>query len=336
MGYGIGRRRWGEGRTPIRFGTYNIRNGQNGGLKSALRGVGQENVDVEVFQETKLTEGIYTRKSSGYKVVATPAPSQHQGGVAFLYRYYPAFAVKAIRQFGANGIAYQLVTGERRWYIDGCSLEPGDKTTIRDVEAAMAEKPIGVELIFTGDLKVDLEKAGGRVRDKKITVAVVKAGLEDLAVHFFPQRRTWCRDQRMWGSVRQWRVVRSWTDYILGSDHRIFQNVAVWDQRHNSDHFMFVECLCGASLGEHFCYLGHRTSLPLRPNGRQTRIRVSKIFAELWCAVPKPDKRTACHNLWISLDTWRLVNERVSTRREPGQDQRQLLWSRRAIRASLK
>ena len=63
-----------RGWNPIRFGTYNIRNGQNGGLESVLRGVGQENVDVGVFQDTKLTEGIYTRKSDRYKVVATPAP----------------------------------------------------------------------------------------------------------------------------------------------------------------------------------------------------------------------------------------------------------------------
>ena len=63
-----------RGWNPIRFGTYNIRNGQNGGLESVLRGVGQENVDVGVFQDTKLTEGIYTRKSDRDKVVATPAP----------------------------------------------------------------------------------------------------------------------------------------------------------------------------------------------------------------------------------------------------------------------
>ena len=74
-GYSIGRRRRGGGRTPIRFRTYNIRNGQNCGLELALRGVGQSNVDVGVFQETKLTDGIYTRILAGYKVVAMPLPS---------------------------------------------------------------------------------------------------------------------------------------------------------------------------------------------------------------------------------------------------------------------
>ena len=56
---------------PIRFGTYNIRNGRNGGLESALRGMSQPNMDMGIFQETKCTDGIYTRESAGYRVVAT-------------------------------------------------------------------------------------------------------------------------------------------------------------------------------------------------------------------------------------------------------------------------
>ena len=50
---------------PIRFGTYNIRNGRNGGMDSALRGMSQANMDLGIFQETKYTDGIYTRESAG-------------------------------------------------------------------------------------------------------------------------------------------------------------------------------------------------------------------------------------------------------------------------------
>ena len=74
---------------PIRFGTYNIRNGRNGGLESALRGMAQANIDLGIFQETKCTDGIYTRESDGYRVVATDAPSRHRGGVALFYRPTP-------------------------------------------------------------------------------------------------------------------------------------------------------------------------------------------------------------------------------------------------------
>ena len=82
---------------PIKFGTYNIRNRRNGGLESALRGMAQDNIDLGVFQETKCTEGIYTRESAGYHVVATDAPSRHRGGVGLFYRPSSLFAVEEVR-----------------------------------------------------------------------------------------------------------------------------------------------------------------------------------------------------------------------------------------------
>ena len=70
---------------PIRFATYNIRNGHNGGLESALRGMSQANMDLGIFQETKVTDCIYTCGSAGYSVIATDAPSRHCSGLAVFY-----------------------------------------------------------------------------------------------------------------------------------------------------------------------------------------------------------------------------------------------------------
>ena len=63
---------------PIIFGTYKIMNGRNKGLESALQGMAQANIDLGIFQETKCTDGVYTRELAGYRVVATDAPSQHR------------------------------------------------------------------------------------------------------------------------------------------------------------------------------------------------------------------------------------------------------------------
>ena len=41
-----------RGRVLIRFGTYNIYNGRNGGLELALRGVSQANMGLGISQET--------------------------------------------------------------------------------------------------------------------------------------------------------------------------------------------------------------------------------------------------------------------------------------------
>ena len=108
------------GTMPISFGTYNICNGRNGGLKSALRGMSQANMDLGIFQETKFTDGIYTRGSAGNSIVAAYAPSRHRGGVAVFHRPAPHFAVEAVQQFGPNIIVFQLVTGAWRCYIVGC------------------------------------------------------------------------------------------------------------------------------------------------------------------------------------------------------------------------
>ena len=96
---------------PIRFCTYNIRNGRNGGLESALQGMAQANMGLGIFQETKYTDGIYTRKSDGYSLVATDALSRHRGGVAVLYRPSPLFALEAVCQFGPSVVGFQLATG---------------------------------------------------------------------------------------------------------------------------------------------------------------------------------------------------------------------------------
>ena len=53
----------------------------------------------------------------------------------------------------------------------------------------------------------------------------------------------------------------------------------------------------------------------MRPPGKP--IRTDQIFAALQRAVPKAQPREARRNAWISEETWRLVNERVSTRRDP-------------------
>ena len=63
-------------------------------------------------------------------------------------------------------------------------------------------------------------------------------------------------------------------------------------------------------------------------------MREDGIFAALRRAVPKPHGRDRHKNEWISEETWRFVNERVSAQRGTGVHAR--IWRLgRAIRASL-
>ena len=55
--------------------------------------------------------------------------------------------------------------------------------------------------------------------------------------------------------VREEKVVRSRTDYILGADRRLFWNVSVQDPRHNTNHYMVLGCLRSAPKREHTRHL---------------------------------------------------------------------------------
>ena len=132
---------------PIKFGTYNIRNGRNGVFEAALRGMEQANMDLGVMQETKISDGVYTRASAGYRVVATDAPSRHRGGIALFYKEGADFAVEKVRPYGPNVISFEVVNDRRRWYIIGCYLAPDDTRTIERVVTALGDQPRGTLLI---------------------------------------------------------------------------------------------------------------------------------------------------------------------------------------------
>ena len=109
----------------------------------ALRGMSQSNMDLGIFHETKCKDGIYTRESAGYRVVATDAPSRHRGGVALLYRPSPLFVVEPVREYGPNVMSFEVATGARRWYSIGCYLAPENTSTIECVVAALRDRPKG-------------------------------------------------------------------------------------------------------------------------------------------------------------------------------------------------
>ena len=185
-----------RGRVPIRFGTYNICNIRNGGLESALRGMYQANMDLGIFQETKITNGVYTHVSAGYSVITMDASIRHCGGVTVFYQPLSRFAVEAVHQFGPNVVGLHLATGERRWYIVGCYLAPDNTCMIESVVVALRERPRGSELLVAGDLNVKLLEPEGDWRGEEIAAALTTEGLEDMLSHSLLLRSSWFQDRR--------------------------------------------------------------------------------------------------------------------------------------------
>ena len=293
----------------------------------------QANMDLGILQETKLTNGVYTRRSAGYSVIATDEPSGHRGGTAIFYRSEPHFVVEAVEKFGPNFVGFQLATGARRWYIVGVYLAPEDTTTMERVSEALRSKPRGAELLVTGDFSVYLASPEGYRRAEEIATSLATEGLEDMARHFLPWESRWCRDRRTWGMIRKGREVRSRTEYILGTDRRLFRNVAVRDPWHNSDHYMVLGCIPSTPPTEHKRDLGGRKRWTVRPPREQTR--TYELFTALRRAVLRAQTREARRNAWILELTWRLINERVSARRDPQYGRAFKIRQGKAVKKSL-
>ena len=145
-------------------------------MESALWGMSQANMDLGIFQETKCTNGIYTRESAGYRVVVIDTPSRHGSGVALFYRPSPLFEVEAVREYGPNVFSFEVATGARRWYTIGCYLAPDDAETIERVVTEMGDKPRGTALIVAGYLNTDLGDMENDRRGSEIAAAMMEAG----------------------------------------------------------------------------------------------------------------------------------------------------------------
>ena len=115
--------------------------------------------------------------------------------------------------------------------------------TIESVVAALKKRPRGTALVVAGDLNTALDDPENDRRGTEIGAALTEAVLEDMTAHFLLRRHRWVRERQTLSMVREGKVVRSRTDYILGIDRSLFWNVSVRDPRHNTNHFMVLGCL---------------------------------------------------------------------------------------------
>ena len=93
-------------------------------------------------------------------MIATDAPSKHQGGIALFWRDSPYWQVEAYQAYDPNVLSFQLVTGQKRWYVVGAYVPPSDTSTIEYVSKALDDQPEGVDPILIGDLNANLADPG--------------------------------------------------------------------------------------------------------------------------------------------------------------------------------
>ena len=70
----------------------------------------------------------------------------------------------------------------------------------------------------------------------------------------------------------------------MSTNSRLFQNVAVQDARHNTDHYLVLDFFLRAAPAAHLYYLGNHTRFTIRPQAPP--YKPDSMFAELWKAIP--------------------------------------------------
>ena len=133
-----------------------------------------------MLQETKVTNGIYTRRTGGYSVTASEATSAWSGGIALCWRQGEGFEVEETRFWRANVLAFELVTGARRYYVVGMYLPPGDLTALEHARQAVEAKPKGTAPLILGDLNANLESPRSE-RDEEVAAFCDSLGVECMA-----------------------------------------------------------------------------------------------------------------------------------------------------------
>ena len=128
---------------------------------------------------------------------------------------------------------------------------------------------------------------------------------------------------------------------FLLSHNLLFQNLSSLSQTDDTLKSIFKTFFIGAvhpSYVPPFPLIAlsekHKSIYPFHPLTEPTR--EDRIFAALRRVVLKPRAQEARKNAWISATTWRLVNKRVSTRRDITNDQYLIRRLGRAIREILR
>jgi len=307
----------GSGTTPtFSVATWNIRNGRNGGIESACRALGSLNVDIAVLQETKLTNGIYTRNSSGYSIVASDAPSKQKGGIALCWRESRLYELEEARFLSPHVLTFRLITGGLRYYVVGCYIPPKSVAELTHIRQAYAACPNGFQPILIGDLNIDLESPRDE-RDEEIAEQVDWMDLGCMSRSFTQRRRRRTRGRWTWRQSRLGRWISSTPDYFLtrrGVRKRFKKVVIRRPRHHDSDHRAIVAHFFAGHKRKMISYRKRHCTFPLRL-GTGPHQELETIFEELKASAVPIAARERPQNAWISDTTWAIIDHKAMLRR---------------------
>lgn len=300
-------------------GTWNIRDGRGGGLEAACRALEAANIDVCVLQETKISNGIHTRYSSGYYVACSVAPNPHQGGVALCYRDHAGYELEEHKFYGPNVLSFRLIVGKIKFYCIGCYIAPTDdrEETLDFCREAVAQLPAGFELLLMGDFNINLDTPRD-TREDIIAEQCDDWDLTCLSTHFLQRRTRQLKGRWTWRQERLGRWVSTKPDYFLArvESRKRIRNVKLRRLRHHStDHRAIIATIWSGRREWMSSYRRKVGRNPLLSQLVRPLSEAEEIVERLRATIPKQTRQERHQNSWISSDTWDLVDRRARLRR---------------------
>ena len=80
-------------------------------------------------------------------------------------------------KYGPNVISFVIMAGWNRWFVVGAYMPPNNQPTLHRVEKALAQCPVGTEMLLARDLNNRLEQPR-KYSKEELTTYISNNGLE--------------------------------------------------------------------------------------------------------------------------------------------------------------
>jgi hypothetical protein len=122
----------------------------------------------------------------GYRVLVLKAASPHQGGIGLIWREdHNGFEVKAIWPLTPNLMSFQLVMGDKRFYIMGIYIPPNCTSGVDDLRVAWEACPADCTPLIVGDLNIRFEDPANNRADAIVDL-LEEINTTNLSRNFLP------------------------------------------------------------------------------------------------------------------------------------------------------
>ena len=306
--------------------SWNIRDGRNGGLVNAAKGMADMGIGCAFLSEVKISDNKYAKRPEGYEIIISRGKSKQQGGVALLWKdKHPMFEIENANARVRNLITFQLITGDKRFYVMAIYIAPGCRKGVEDLRNAWAQCPTNCTPIVIGDLNIRNQDPRD-AREEEIADLLDEINLVDTSRKFIQRqsrrhgllqrnRWTWRKKRRTEGYQRG-RWIYSQPDYIMAreGDMKHIRKVGIRTPRyHISDHRAVVLYRKAGNKGKLHTYRKQRQCFPVQLEfGPQDEMTTNFEKLRVLCDEPDPKKRP--QNNWISEDTWKIVRHMTMLR----------------------